>query len=65
MPTAVNEKNLVQKLRMADEEESTFLGNRPNQEFNNRPSVEDVDSSIRDIENGPSNSGHMARSKIF
>jgi hypothetical protein len=53
-----------EKLKMNDEEESTFLGNRANQPFSDHPSVEDVDSSIRDIENGPSHSGQMARLKI-
>jgi hypothetical protein len=48
-----------------NDEESTFLGNRADQELNDRPSVDDGDTHLQDIETGPSNSGHMARLILF
>ncbi len=48
-----------------NEEESTFLGNRTDEQLNSRPSVDEGDTRIQDIENGPSNTGQMARLKTF
>ena len=50
---------------MNDDEESTFLGNRADQQLNNRPSVDDGESPIPDVEAGPSNSGLIARLNTF